>query len=367
MSGRLKHNAATAARADGAWPGLVEDVIAALPDALVVVDRSARVRAANPAAEDLLGMSATALLGRPLGALVGFDAPLLALVERAERTATVCSAHDMPLRVPHGAVVDVDARAAPLGDDAGVVLLVRERSGARRLGEQVERLAAGRSLGGLAAVLAHEVRNPLAGIRGAAQLLERDGGTEGRDLARLIVAEADRIRALIDRMDALGAHGSARHGSVNVHEVLERVRRLVTTGVGDALTIVDRYDPSLPEVEGDRDRLIQLFLNLATNAAEAVAPKGGRIVLGTAYDPGRRLRGARLPIVVTVEDDGPGIAEVIRPRLFEPFATTGASGRGLGLALVAAIVAEHGGAIEVDSAPGRTVFRVALPAAGAAS
>jgi len=263
-------------------------------------------------------------------------------------------------------VIDVDARAAPLGDDAGVVLLVHERSGARRLGEQVERLAAGRSLGGLAAVLAHEVRNPLAGIRGAAQLLERDGATGSRDLARLIVAEADRIRALVDRMDALGAHGSARHGPVNVHEVLERVRRLVTTGVGDALTIVDRYDPSLPEVEGDRDRLIQLFLNLATNAAEAVAPKSGRIVLGTAFDPGRRLRGARLPIVVTVEDDGPGIPDAIRPRLFEPFATTGASGRGLGLALVAAIVAEHGGAIEVDSAPGRTVFRVALPAAGAA-
>ena len=227
---------------------------------------------------------------------------------------------------------------------------------------------AARSMGAMAAVLAHEVKNPLAGIRGAAQLLERAAAEADRPLARLIQRETDRICDLIDSMEAFEDLRPRRHEPVNIHEVLDHVRRIAVSGWARHVRFEERYDPSLPPVSGDRDRLIQAFLNIVKNGAEALAGRDGRIVLATAYRHDRRTvrpgggSRAHLPLEVAIEDDGPGLPEPIRSHAFDPFVAGRAGGSGLGLALVAKIVADHGGLIRFDSEPGRTVFRTLLPA-----
>jgi two-component system nitrogen regulation sensor histidine kinase GlnL len=217
----------------------------------------------------------------------------------------------------------------------------------------------------MAEMLAHEVKNPLSGIRGAAQLLETGVSEADRELCQLIQDEADRIRTLVDRMDMFSER-PVELVPVNIHQVLDHVRRVAQTGFASHLRIVEDYDPSLPPVWANRDLLVQIFLNLVKNAAEAVDPMGGEIVLATAYHHGVRIAvpGSRervhLPLQVTVRDNGPGIPEAVRATLFEPFVTTKRGGQGLGLALVAKLVADHGGLIECDSRPGRTVFRLSL-------
>jgi two-component system nitrogen regulation sensor histidine kinase GlnL len=240
---------------------------------------------------------------------------------------------------------------------------------AQMIERQLTHRAAARSVSGLAAVMAHEIKNPLSGIRGAAQLLEPGLKEEDRALAQLICTETDRIRNLVDRMEVFGDERPLGTEPVNIHQVLDHVKRLAETGfLGDARISVE-FDPSLPPVPGNRDKLIQAFLNLVKNAAEAIAEgrEGGRIVLRTAFRPGMRLglpgTGARvsLPLMIEVEDNGPGVADALKPHLFDPFVTTKRSGTGLGLALVAKIIGDHGGVIECESVPKHTVFRVLLP------
>jgi two-component system nitrogen regulation sensor histidine kinase GlnL len=228
---------------------------------------------------------------------------------------------------------------------------------------------AARSVTGMAAVLAHEVKNPLSGIRGAAQLLEASVEESDRELTVLIRDEADRIRALVDRMEAFSEKPISRT-AVNIHRVLEHVRRLAQTGFAENVRFQENYDPSLPPVWGNRDQLVQVVLNLVKNAAEATAAPGityPEIVLSTGFQHGMRIavpgtsERVNLPLYVAIRDNGPGIPEDIRPHLFEAFVTSKASGSGLGLSLVAKIVGDHGGLIEVDSRPGRTEFRLHLP------
>jgi two-component system nitrogen regulation sensor histidine kinase GlnL len=232
--------------------------------------------------------------------------------------------------------------------------------------QQIHRNAA-RSVTAMAAMLAHEVKNPLSGIRGAAQLLEQDADAQGRELTRLICEETDRIVALVDRMEAFSDAAPIRREAVNIHEVLDRVRRIAQSGVARHVAISEEYDPSLPPVDGDRDLLLQAFFNLVKNAAEAVPAQGGEIVLATAYHHGLRRAAPEggdyrhLPLMVSVTDNGPGIADELRPLLFDPFVTTKHNGTGLGLALVAKVAGDHGGVIEFDSRPRHTVFRVFLP------
>jgi two-component system nitrogen regulation sensor histidine kinase GlnL len=216
--------------------------------------------------------------------------------------------------------------------------------------------------------LAHEVKNPLSGIRGAAQLLDQGVAEEERPLIQLICEETDRICALVDRMEAFADGRPIDRRPVNIYEVLERVRRLAQSGFGRQVRYIERYDPSLPEVDGDRDQLVQVFLNLVKNAVEAVPKEGGEIVISTQYTHGLSLRVAssrervELPITVQIQDNGPGVNEEIIGHLFEPFVSTKRSGSGLGLSLVAKIIGDHGGVIEFENRSPGTLFRVRLPA-----
>jgi len=258
----------------------------------------------------------------------------------------------------------------PFAEQSGlVVLMLQQRNMAMMIERQLTHRAAARSASGLAAVLAHEIKNPLSGIRGAAQLLEQNSSDSDRTLTQLICSETDRIRNLVDRMEVFGDERPVSQEPVNIHDVLEHVRRLCETGFARGIRFIEDYDPSLPPVPGNRDMLVQAFLNLVKNAAEAIGDnkQEGRITMQTSFRPGVRLsmqgsdRRISLPLMIQIEDNGPGIPDHLKEQLFDPFVTTKPYGTGLGLALVAKIINDHGGVIECDSEPSRTIFRVLLP------
>jgi two-component system nitrogen regulation sensor histidine kinase GlnL len=278
--------------------------------------------------------------------------------------------HDLALESPRLARRGITVQGAPLPEEPGAVLLsFQDSSAARTLGQQISVRGAARSVSSMAAILAHEIKNPLSGIRGAAQLLEGSVDMQDAELAVLIRDEADRIRALVDRMEMFGDKPAERR-AVNIHRVLEHVRKLAQNGFAAGIRVQEVYDPSLPPVWGNRDQLIQVFLNLMKNAAEVLTEAevpAPEIVLSTGFQHGMRIAvpgsAARvdLPLLVTVRDNGPGVPEEIRDNIFDPFVTTRSGGSGLGLALVAKLIGDHGGLIEVQSRPGRTEFRVHLP------
>jgi two-component system nitrogen regulation sensor histidine kinase GlnL len=343
-------------------------VLAALPDPILVLDRSGRIGLANPAAEQFLGASAAALRGAPLADFLAPHSPLLTLLQAAWRAGNTICEYDLPLDGPRIGSHTVTAQAALTGDGGEtLVLSLHERSMVDKMDRQLTHRSAARSITAMAAMLAHEVKNPLSGIRGAAQLLEQEADPAGRELTQLICEETDRIVALVDRMEGFSDHRPIERAAVNIHEVLERVRKMAQSGFARHVQFVEEYDPSLPPVDGNRDLLVQVFLNIVKNAAEAVPAADGQIVLSTAYRHGLRLtaphrqRRQRLPLLVSIEDNGAGIPEDLRPYLFDPFVTSKRNGTGLGLALVAKVIGDHGGAIEFESQPRRTVFRVFLP------
>ena len=345
-------------------------VLSALPVPVVVLDPDNRFRYVNLAAEQFLGMSAASLSQLRLNDLVPEDNPLFLLISQVRQTEASIANYEMTLESPRLHKAGISVHGSPLPEEPGVVLLVmQDSSAARALEGQLAYRSAARSVSGMAAIMAHEVKNPLSGIRGAAQLLEASVAPADRELAVLIRDEADRIRALMDRMEVFSEKPIQR-SAVNIHRVLEHVRRLAQSGFAAHIHFQENYDPSLPPVWGNRDQLIQVVLNLVKNAAEAVTHEANphpEIVLTTGFQHGMRIavRGSPtrmdVPLLVSVRDNGPGIPDDIRPHLFEPFVTSRATGSGLGLALVAKIIGDHGGLIEVDSRPGRTEFRLHLP------
>jgi two-component system nitrogen regulation sensor histidine kinase GlnL len=347
-----------------------ESVLNAMASAVVTVDEQGAIRFVNGAAEQFFKGSASHLTGLDLSTLLPPDSPLFSLLDQARHDGTAVSEYGITLESPRIGRHLVNVQAVPMNDQGGgVVLTIHERSIADTIDRRLTHRGAARSVTAMAAMLAHEVKNPLSGIRGAAQLLEENCNAEDRALTRLIRDEADRICALVDRMEVFTDGAIQDRKGINIHRVLDHVRRLAESGFARHVRFTETYDPSLPPVLGIRDELIQVFLNLIKNAAEAAPSQGGEITLATTYRHGVRFAvpggdsRVHLPLMISVRDNGEGIPEDIRPHLFDAFVTSKPKGSGLGLALVAKIIGDHGGVIEFDSQPRGTVFRVMLPMA----
>lgn len=343
-------------------------VLNALTDPVIVVDAQGDICFVNNEAQEFFGMSSGALEGTPMSDLLPPDSPVMGLIDQVQRHRRSVSQDGVIIDTPRIGPHHVSVRVASMGMPADrVVISIHERSIARKIDNSLTHRHAARSVTAMAAMLAHEVKNPLSGIRGAAQLLEENVNEQDRVLTRLICDEADRIVALVNRMEVFSDKRPLERGAVNIHTVLEHVRKVAQTGFARNIRFVERYDPSLPAVYGNRDQLIQVFLNLVKNASEALPEQGGEIVLSTAYQHGVRMAvpggetRLHLPLLVSVQDNGEGIPEDLRSNLFDPFITTKVNGTGLGLALVAKIIGDHGGVIEFDTQPRRTVFKVSLP------
>ena len=370
-----------------------------LPTPAVLLDGEGRVLEPNGAAEDFLAMSRRALAGRSLARLAGEGSRLADLVARAAAGGMALGEYAVELAWPDAPPRVVDLSAVPLGGGplgsgplgggplgggpdgggpggglgGGVLVLIHPRANAERMGRALSSRDAARSVVGLSAMLAHEIRNPLAGISGAAQLLAMNASASDasgdRELAELIREEAERIGELVAGFEAFGDMRLARRTAVNVHDVLDRAAKSAKAGFGSHLRFVEDYDPSLPPTMGDPAQLMQVMLNLLKNAAEASPRVGGLIMLRTAYRAGIKVRTARgtesLPLQVTISDNGAGVPDELKPHIFEPFVTSKAKGTGLGLALVSKVIADHGGVISCESTPGFTTFRMLLPVASA--
>jgi two-component system nitrogen regulation sensor histidine kinase GlnL len=346
------------------------ELLAGLAVPALLVSPEGAIGMANLAAETFLNTSQPALAERGWEAAFGPCQTVRALIERAQRDGGSCAAYDTELTLASGRSVRVDVLVNPVFDAPGwLAVALQSRATATMVDRQMQHQGAARSAEGVAQMLAHEIKNPLSGIRGAAQLLSAEGvGREDRDeLTGLIVQEVDRIAKLVDRLESFTDTRPVRLRPENVHELLGHVRRVAMRGFAKGIHIRERYDPSLPMVAANRDALIQVFLNLLKNAAEATGEKG-EIGLSTSFRPGLKVRApdgrvVSLPLEVRVVDDGPGLPEALEDHVFRPFVTSKPGGSGLGLALVAKIVADHGGVVEYErnAAMNQTIFRILLP------
>ncbi|MCL3883656.1 ATP-binding protein [Marivita sp. GX14005] len=343
-----------------------EAIWSALPAPVIVIDAADRIVDLNPAAEGFMNQSARALRGEPVWDRLAVDAPLESGLERARRLGTPLFVNDVDIGTGSSAPVQCTLHIAPLqGGQGRMLLLIAARDFALRAQPSA---SSARSAIGMAEMLAHEIKNPLAGITGAAQLLGMSLGAQDRELTDLIVAETRRIVTLLDRVEQFGNRAGAQLVPTNLHDVLDRAARSAALGLGAHMRIEKAYDPSLPPALADPDQMLQVAQNLIHNAADAAGRAGGTITLRTYYEQSYNKRpigasGQSLPLQIEVIDDGPGLPSEIAADIFAPFVSGRENGTGLGLALVSKIIADHDGWIAVDSRPGRTAFRISLPQA----
>jgi two-component system, NtrC family, nitrogen regulation sensor histidine kinase GlnL len=339
---------------------------ASLPLPALLFDARGLIVEVNPAAEIFLNASVRTMIGQPVFDRLAIDAPMDEAVARARANQSPIFINDVDVTTGERAPVQCNVQIAPMHDNADIImLLIAPREIADRLGRSMNAKSGARSAIGMAEMLAHEIKNPLAGISGAAQLLSMGLSPADQELTGLIVEETRRVVKLLEQVEQFGNLRSPDRRAVNIHDALDRARKSALMGYAAGMTIIEDYDPSLPLTYADLDQLMQVFLNLIKNATEAT--KGhGTIRLRTFYDLSLRLRrkdgpGRAVPLQIEIIDDGPGIPPELGPDIFEPFVSGRDNGTGLGLALVSKIIADHEGWISVDSVPGRTVFRVSLP------
>lgn len=342
---------------------------ASLPLPALLIGTDGRIGAVNPAAEIFLNLSARSLSGHPVLDRLSIDAPMEDVFARVRANISPLFIAEANVTTGERPPMPCALQIAPLQDQPGVLLmLISPREIADRLGRAMSVSASARSAIGMAEMLAHEIKNPLAGISGAAQLLAMGLGAEDREMTDLIVEETQRIVKLLDQVEQFGKLRQPARRTVNLHDALDRARKSALVGFAAHMRIIEDYDPSLPPTFADPDQLMQVFLNLLKNAAEAAGKAGGTIRLHTFYDhalrrPRRDGSTAKLPLQIEIIDDGPGIPPAIAADIFEPFVSGRENGTGLGLALVSKIISDHEGWISVDSGPGRTAFRLSLPRA----
>ena len=347
----------------------LDTVFASLPVPAILIDTDDTIAELNSEAEGVLNASAKSVRGVPVWDMIAVDAPLEEAFTRARDNGTPLFVNDVDVGSGQRPPVQCALHFAPLIDAAGqMILMITPREMAGRMTQNNSVKSAAKSAIGMAEMLAHEIKNPLAGITGAAQLLSMNLSTEDLELTDLIVAESRRIVKLLEQVEQFGNLMPPERKAVNLHDALDRARRSALLGFGARMKIIEDYDPSLPPALGDKDQLLQVVLNLIKNASEAAGPSGGTIRLHSYYEHSFRMRRSdgtaqSLPLQIEVIDDGPGLPEAIRADVFEPFVSGRENGTGLGLALVSKIISDHGGWITVESVPGKTVFRISLPRA----
>ena len=340
-----------------------------LPVPGILVDCEDLIADLNPAAEGFFNASSKSLKGQPVWDKLAIDAPLEEAFSRARAEGTPLFVNDVDVGTGDRAPLQCNLQIAPLQGHPGEMLfLIAPRELAGRMTQSHSVKSAAKSAIGMAEMLAHEIKNPLAGITGAAQLLSMNLGPEDLELTDLIVSETRRIVKLLEQVEQFGNLSAPNRKPVNLHDILDRARRSALLGFGAHMKIVEQYDPSLPLADADPDQLLQVVLNLLKNASEASGKEGGTITLRTFFEHSFRLRrsdgtGHSLPLQIEVIDDGPGLPDDIRGDIFDPFVSGRENGTGLGLALVSKIISDHDGWISVNSVPGRTVFRISLPRA----
>lgn len=357
-------------------PGMIKSdmqdaVLNALPHPVLVVGDEDKIIYANYAGQDFFQAGASWFQRHTIQDIMPFGSPVVSLIPQVRERNGPINEYRVDIGTPRtngGRLVDVFA--TPVNHTGHeVALMFQERTMADKIDRQLTHRSAARSVTGLASMLAHEIKNPLSGIRGAAQLLEQSASEDDQALTRLITDEADRIVHLVDRMEVFSDERPIERDPINIHTIFDHVVSIAENGFAKHIRIAKNYDPSLPPVYANRDQLIQVFLNLVKNAQEASADSPDpEITLTSAYRPGVRIKAAgsnkpvALPMEFCVIDNGSGVPDDMHPHLFDPFITTKTNGKGLGLALVAKIIGDHGGVIECKSQPKHTTFRILLPA-----